>query len=68
MLYFHGNGEVAEDSVELFAEPFATLTDAQRAAVAAWCPPMMQTAGVACDEADLTAETPEPDSEVAQAA
>ncbi|OWY12031.1 MULTISPECIES: ParB/RepB/Spo0J family partition protein [Thioclava] len=53
---------------KLFAEPFATLTDAQRAAVAAWCPPMMQTAGVACDEAEPTAETPEPDSEVAQAA
>ncbi|WP_282128012.1 ParB/RepB/Spo0J family partition protein [Roseobacter litoralis] len=31
---------------KLFAEPFATLTDAQRAAVAAWCPPMMQTAGI----------------------
>ncbi len=53
---------------KLFAEPFATLTDAQRAAVAAWCPPMMQTAGVVCDEAETTAETPEPDSEVAQAA
>ena len=53
---------------KLFAEPFATLTDAQRAAVAAWCPPMMQTAGVAFDEAEPTAETPEPDSEVAQAA
>ncbi|MFC3612952.1 ParB/RepB/Spo0J family partition protein [Lutimaribacter marinistellae] len=53
---------------KLFAEPFATLTDAQRAAVAAWCPPMMQTAGVACDEAEPAAETPEPDSEVAKAA
>ncbi|KGL00260.1 ParB/RepB/Spo0J family partition protein [Thalassobacter sp. 16PALIMAR09] len=53
---------------KLFAEPFATLTDAQRAAVATWCPPMMQTAGVACDEAEPAAETPEPDSEVAQAA
>ena len=53
---------------KLFAEPFATLTDAQRAAVAAWCPPMMQTAGVACDDAEPIAETPEPDSEVAQAA
>ncbi|APE45803.1 chromosome partitioning protein ParB (plasmid) [Sulfitobacter alexandrii] len=53
---------------KLFAEPFATLTDAQRAAVAAWCPPMMQTAGIACDEAKPAAETPEPDSEVAQAA
>ncbi|GHE05868.1 hypothetical protein GCM10008024_38220 [Allgaiera indica] len=53
---------------KLFAEPFATLTDAQRAAVAAWCPPMMQTNGVAFDEAETTAETPEPDSEIAQAA
>ncbi len=53
---------------KLFAEPFATLTDAQLAAVAAWCPPMMQTAGVACDEAEPEADTPEPDSEVAQAA
>ncbi|MDF3384621.1 MULTISPECIES: ParB/RepB/Spo0J family partition protein [unclassified Sulfitobacter] len=53
---------------KLFAEPFATLTDAQRAAVAAWCPPMMQTNGVASDEAEPAAETPEPDSEVPQAA
>ena len=53
---------------KLFAEPFATLTDAQRTAVAAWYPPMMQTAGVAFVEAEPTAETPEPDSEVAQAA
>ena len=53
---------------KLFAEPFATITDAQRAAVAAWCPPMMQTPGVACDEAELIEESPEPDSEVAQAA
>lgn len=53
---------------KLFAEPFATLTDAQRAAVAAWCPPMMQTAGLAFDEAEPAAETPEPDGEVAQAA
>jgi ParB family chromosome partitioning protein len=53
---------------KLFAEPFATLTDAKRAAVAAWCPPMMQTAGVACDETAPIAETPEPDGEVAQAA
>ncbi|MEX5516900.1 ParB/RepB/Spo0J family partition protein [Pseudophaeobacter sp. 1A09344] len=53
---------------KLFAEPFATLTDAQRAAVAAWCPPMMQTAGVVCDETAPFAESPECDSEVAQAA
>jgi len=38
--------EVVAFCDKLFAEPFATLTDAQRAAVAAWCPPMMQTAGV----------------------
>lgn len=30
---------------KLFAEPFATLTEAQRAAVANWCPPLMQTTG-----------------------
>jgi len=30
---------------KLFSEPFATLTEAQHAAVAAWCPPMMQTTG-----------------------
>jgi len=30
---------------KLFAEPFATLTEAQHAAVAAWCLPMMQTTG-----------------------
>jgi len=53
---------------KLFAEPFATLTDAQRAAVAAWCPPMMQTAGVTSDETAPIAETPEPNGEVAQAA
>ncbi|MBY5933099.1 ParB/RepB/Spo0J family partition protein [Tateyamaria omphalii] len=53
---------------KLFSEPFATLTDAQRAAVATWCPPMMQTAGVARDETAPIAETPEPENEVAQAA
>lgn len=37
--------EVVAFCDRLFAEPFATLTEAQRAAVAAWCPPMMQTAG-----------------------
>ena len=31
---------------KLFAEPFATLSDAQREAVESWCPPMMQTTGV----------------------
>lgn len=53
---------------KLFAEPFATLTDAQRAAVAAWCPPMMRTAGVAFGETASSAETPEPDTDVAKAA
>ncbi|GGA33203.1 ParB/RepB/Spo0J family partition protein [Neptunicoccus cionae] len=52
---------------KLFAEPFATLTYAQRAAVAAWCPPMMQTVGSATDEAP-TVETSEPDTDVAKAA
>ncbi|GLQ29220.1 ParB/RepB/Spo0J family partition protein [Sulfitobacter pacificus] len=52
---------------KLFAEPFATLTDAQRAAVAAWCPPMMQTAGIELNDAS-TMETSEPDSDVAKAA
>ena len=49
-------------------EILSPLTDAQRAAVAAWCPPMMQTAGGACDETAPITETPEPDGEVAQAA
>ena len=52
---------------KLFAEPFATLTEAQRAAVASWCPPMMQTAGVEPAEAP-EAETSEADTEVADAA
>ena len=38
--------EVVAFCDKLFAEPFATLTDTQRAAVAAWCPPMMQTAEI----------------------
>ena len=54
--------QVVEFCDKLFAEPFATLKDAQRAAVAAWCPPMMQTAGVE------TAEKPEDETEVAEAA
>lgn len=53
--------EIVAFCEKLFAEPFATLTDAQRAAVAAWCPPMMQTAGgVRLDDAldaDAEAET-----------
>ncbi len=39
---------------KLFLEPFATLSEAQRSAVAAWCPPSMQTSGVSAPEA-LTA-------------
>jgi ParB family chromosome partitioning protein len=54
--------EVVAFCNKLFAEPFATLTEAQRAAVAAWCPPMMQTAGVE------PAEMPEDETEVAEAA
>lgn len=38
--------EVYEFLDALFSEPFATLTAEQRAAVAAWCPPGMQTAEV----------------------
>ena len=59
--------EVVAFCDKLFAEPFATLTDAQRAAVAAWCPPMMQTAGVEPIDAG-EAEAPEDKTEVAQAA
>ena len=59
--------QVVEFCEKLFAEPFATLTEAQRAAVAAWCPPMMQTAGVEPVDAS-EAETPEDETEVAEAA
>ena len=59
--------QVVEFCDKLFAEPFATLTDAQRAAVAAWCPPMMQTAGVEPVDAS-EAETPEDETDVAEAA
>ena len=52
---------------KLFAEPFATLTEAQRGAVASWCPPMMQTAGVEPVE-DPETEMSEADTEVADAA
>lgn len=45
---------------KLFAEPFATLTDEQRAAVAAWCPPNMQTTLPAIEETgDITNAAPE---------
>jgi ParB family chromosome partitioning protein len=59
--------EVVAFCDKLFAEPFATLTDAQRAAVAAWCPPMMQTSGTEPVDAPV-AETPEEKTEVAEAA
>ena len=59
--------EVVAFCDKLFAEPFATLTEAQRAAVAAWCPPMMQTAGIEPVETP-EAETPEGETEVAEAA
>ena len=54
--------QVVEFCDKLFAEPFATLTEAQHAAVASWCPPMMQTAGVE------PVETPEDETGVAEAA
>ena len=59
--------EVVAFCDKLFAEPFATLTDAQRAAVAAWCPPMMQTTGIEVEEPE-DAEAPEDETEVAEAA
>lgn len=59
--------EVVAFCDKLFAEPFATLTDAQRAAVAAWCPPMMQTSGTEPVDAP-EAGTPEGETEVAEAA
>ncbi|KZX95103.1 ParB/RepB/Spo0J family partition protein [Sulfitobacter sp. HI0023] len=59
--------QIVEFCEKLFAEPFATLTEAQRAAVAAWCPPMMQTAGVEPVDAGES-ETPVDASGVAKAA
>ncbi|MEY8828794.1 ParB/RepB/Spo0J family partition protein [Sedimentitalea sp. XS_ASV28] len=59
--------EVVAFCDKLFAEPFATLTDAQRAAVAAWCPPMMQTAGIEPNEAHLI-DTSADDTGIAEAA
>ena len=52
---------------KLFAEPFATLTDVQRATVAAWCPPLMQTSGTEPAEAP-EAEASEVEANVAEAA
>jgi len=53
---------------KLFAEPFATLTDAQRAAVAKWCPPMMQTTGGATTETEPDENAPEVETAQAKAA
>ncbi|WP_040817958.1 hypothetical protein [Litoreibacter arenae] len=44
---------------KLFAEPFATLTDAQREAVATWCPPMMQTTGSEHVEPNVAEDSPD---------
>ena len=50
---------------KLFAEPFATLTEAQLRAVAAWCPPMMQTTGGV--SADVDAAEDATQAEIVQA-
>jgi ParB family chromosome partitioning protein len=52
---------------KLFAEPFATLTEAQQRAVAAWCPPMMQTTGGASLDVDAE-ETAQAETVQAKAA
>ncbi len=43
---------------KLFAEPFATLTEAQHVAVVAWCPPMMQTTDGASLDVDAEETAP----------
>jgi ParB family chromosome partitioning protein len=53
---------------KLFAEPFATLTEAQHAAVAAWCPPMMQTTGGASLMIDADDDADQIDTVQAKAA
>jgi len=53
---------------KLFAEPFATLTEAQHAAVAAWCPPMMQTTGGASLVVDAVEEAAQAETVQAKAA
>ena len=53
---------------KLFAEPFATLTEAQHAAVAAWCPPMMQTTGGASLAVDAVEEAAQAETVQAKAA
>jgi ParB family chromosome partitioning protein len=53
---------------KLFAEPFATLTEAQHAAVAAWCPPMMQTTGGASLVVDAVEEAAQVEMVQAKAA
>ena len=49
--------DVVEFMDKLFAEPFATLTDAQRSAVGTWCPPQMQTLGVEGADGEETVDT-----------
>ncbi|EAU43478.1 putative DNA-binding protein [Salipiger bermudensis HTCC2601] len=58
--------EVVAFCDKLFAEPFATLTDAQREAVAIWCPPMMQTSG--SEKADAATDARGEEPPVAEAA
>ena len=53
---------------KLFAEPFATLTEEQHAAVAAWCPPMMQTTGCTSLVVDAVEETAQAETVQAKAA
>jgi len=53
---------------KLFAEPFATLTEAQHAAVAAWCPPMMQTTGGVSLVVDALEESAQAETVQAKAA
>ena len=60
--------EIVSFCDKLFAEPFATLTEAQHAAVAAWCPPMMQTTGGASLMIDADDDADQIDTVQAKAA
>ncbi|MFT6092030.1 ParB/RepB/Spo0J family partition protein [Sulfitobacter sp.] len=53
---------------KLFAEPFATLTEAQQRAVAAWCPPMMQTTGGVSLDVDAQEDAAQAETVQAKAA
>ena len=53
---------------KLFAEPFATLTEAQQGAVAAWCPPMMQTTGGVSLDVDAEEDAAQTETVQAKAA